>query len=102
MKKIKLTKTSTFDPSEEDYTESGTPEERAYADSVSGLSADSIFGVDEDDEESEMQPDGEAAELSEPDAEKREAALQQTHPVGVPRVVAKSLHPPINPPPPSA
>lgn len=86
MKKTKQPRVSTFDPSEEDYTESGTPEQRAYAESVIGSTMKEIFGEDdEDDEESEAQPDDEAAELSEPDAEKREAA--------------KPLPPPINPPP---
>ena len=86
MKKTKQPRVSTFDPSEEDYTESGTPEQRAYAESVIGISIKDICGEDgSDDEESESQPDDAAAELSERDAEKREAA--------------KPLPPPINPPP---
>ena len=101
MKKTKQQRVSTFDPSEEDCTESGTPAEKAYAESGCGRTVREIFGEDEDDE-AEPEPDNEAAELSEPDAEKREAALQQTHPVAVLRVVAKSWPPPINPPPPSA
>ena len=86
MKKTKQPRVSTFDPSEENYTESGTTAQRAYFESVTGVTMKQLFPDDpEFDEESEPEPDNEAAELSEPDAEKREAA--------------KPLPQPINPPP---